>query len=197
MSGNLTTPEAPRQIENYDLSGKDARARPPISSTNTAYRTPAELMREMGFDPASTMTPMQFLLAVLNNHLDRVYTNVKKKEKTEAAGGIGMGYRLEAAKTAAKYMHMEMPKVTIDDGREIGFGERLSERVHNGNERVRRRTTIIETVERESPDVPLPPANYPPVYNAKLVEDVRDAKTFAEDEGINPEGDKEYNPDNE
>lgn len=152
------------------------------------------MMRAMGFCPSKNMTPLQFLIAVFNDETALIYRDEKKRKKTDDRGGIGLSYRLEAAKTAARYMHMEMPKIQINTD-EGNFGESLTRAAQQGNERVRTRTVIMETIERISPDVPLADASYPPIYGQHDAV-VIDEKGMVEGEmELNPEGDKDYNPD--
>jgi len=185
----------PIQREDHDLSqdprelrrdGKDA---PKLSDgVQVGIRSPAAMMREMGFSPTSNMTPLQFLVAVYNDDLEKVFKNEKRRTRMEGKGGIALNYRIECAKTAAKYLHMEMPKVTIADDAG-GFGESLSKAITDGTERVRVRETIIQTVERISPDVPLEPASYPDAFSNEA-----QREEFAD---IDAEGDTDYDPDTE
>ena len=96
-----------------------------------------------------------------------------------------MQYRLEAAKTAAKFIHMEMPKLQITSQQEKGFGEELSNAIAAGSSRVIHRETIIREIERTSPDIPLAPASYPPDFiDTDIIEP-----------GDVTEGDLDYDPD--
>lgn len=151
------------------------------------------MMRTMGFDPNTTMTPLQFLVAVYNDDLEKIFRNETKRKDAESRGGIGLSYRVEAAKTASRYIHMEMPKVSISD--DTGnFGESLAQAARAGNERLRTKTMIIETIERISPDVPLPEASYPAMYGQNSEKVINEDGSVA-GETLPPEGDKEYNPD--
>jgi hypothetical protein len=193
-------PQPPPQIKHTELTssnrGKDApEYAPRLNNATSDNRSPAMMMRSLGFCPTKHMTPLQFLIAVMNDELDMVFKNEKKKEQTRSKGGIAMSYRVECAKTAAKYMHMEMPKVEVrEEG--TGFGEALMRAASAGDERVRKRTMIIEQIERISPDVPLPDANYPPMYGQNNSV-VLDEDGMIEGEVLNPDGDKDYNPDAE
>lgn len=194
-------PPPPIQREDYNLTkdykngGSRLEDSPRRDATRADERSPAALMRSLGFEPTRYMTPLQFLVAVFNDDMDAIYKNEKKKAAVAAKGGIGMSYRVECAKTAARYIHMEMPKVSIQDD-SGNFGESLAAAARAGNERLRTRTMIIETVERISPDIPLPPANYPAMYE-KGANRVINEDGSIEGEPLNPEGDKDYNPDAE
>lgn len=193
-------PSAPVQLVNYDLTKERPNGRqpnsPPMTNERSDYRNPAAMMRDMGFDPNTTMTPLQFLVAVYNDDLEKVYRSEKKRKEVEDKGGIGMSYRLEAAKTATKFVHMEMPKIQINEGETSTYGDKLVQAGLAGNERLRTRQMIIETVERISPDAPLSEAIYPPIYNQKPEHD--DAgRILLDGEYVKPEGDKDYNPDAE
>jgi len=180
----------PIQRKDYDLS-KNARDNdnpPTLTNEPNEYRSPAVMMRQMGFDPSKNMTPLQFLVAVMNDDLDAIFKNEKRRARYESKGGLAMNYRIEAAKTAAKYMHMQMPTVTISEGNEGKFGEGLARGIAAGNERVTTKRIILETVERISPNVPLAPASYPPAFQ-EAVE--------SEYEEIGAEGDTDYDPDND
>ena len=189
-------PQPPIQHKFYDLASSQNRGmpkgknEPSLGDARSDRRSPAQMMRAMGFTQTKHMTPLQFLCAVFNNELEMIYRCEKRRKKTEEQGGIGLSYRLEAAKTAAKYLHMEMPKVTVED--EGGnYGTSLMKAAASGNERLRTRTMIIETVERISPDVPLPDASYPPMYQ-KDGQTVIDEQGNVEGEALNPEGDTNY-----
>jgi len=194
---NGIEPLPPVQHKDYDITAERELARPanspPLSKANADVRNPATMMREMGFDPNTSMTPLQFLVAVYNDDVEKIYNNEVKRKRIEMKGGIGMSYRIEAAKTASKYIHMEMPKVVLGD--ETGnFGESLMKAARAGDGRLRTKTMIIETVERISPDVPLPEASYPPIYG-QIKPVVVDEVGMVEGEVLPPEGDKDYNPD--
>lgn len=191
--GEITPPRPPRELRGagYDLaSAPHSNRHPPVKcDTPNDYKSPAVMMRELGFAPDKYMTPMQFLVALMNDDLALIFKNEKRRKNMENKGGIGLSHRLEAAKTAAKYMHMQMPSVQIQKGEDNSFGNKLAEAVASGNERVRTKRIILETIERISPDVPLPPANYPAAFGGTEIE----GRVV---EG-NPEGDTEYDPDNE
>ena len=125
---------------------------------NAEYRSPADMMRQMGFDPVKYMTPLQFLVAVLNDDADMVFGRSPdaKKERYKARG-IGMSYRVQAAKTAAKYLHMEMPKVEYHSSADQEFGQGLQQAIRKGEHRVRTKRVILETVEEMAPDMPPAP----------------------------------------
>lgn len=195
----LPPPAPPKQVAEYNLTTSkngDPRAAnaPKLEVMNAEDRSPASMMRAMGFMPDKKyMTPLQFLLAVVNDDLELIYKDPKKRKRTEDKGGIGLSYRVECAKTAARYMHMEMPKVSINE--EGGnFGESLAKAAIAGNERLRTRTLILETVERISPDMPLSEASYPAIYQRDNTVAMNEDGVI-EGEVLNPEGDKGYNPD--
>lgn len=142
--------------------------RPDPMRTPSDDRTPAQMMRAMGFDPTKNMTPLQFLVAVYNNELGLIFKNEKRRILTETRGGIALSSRIEAAKVAAKYMHQQLPNVTILDETKGGYGEGLSSKVAKADERVRTRRVIIEEVDRISPQVPLPAASYPPDFEPDI-----------------------------
>lgn len=185
----------PIQRKSHDLSKEPRRLKEKgksvsieLSPARSDNRTPDDMMRQMGFDPSKYMNPLQFLLAVMNDDLEAIFKNENRRRRMEGKGGIAVSYRLEAAKTAARYTNQELPKITVtkDDS---GFGESLSDAISQGHERVRTRRMIIEEVERISPQIPLAPASYPPA-----LEDVIDQ---VQDEDDMAEGDTDYDPDNE
>lgn len=151
-------------------------------------------MRAMGFCPTKYMTPMQFLIAVYNDDLDLIYKNERRKKTIADRGGIGMAYRLEAAKTASKYVHMELPKTQIvEDG---DYGASLHKAALAGNDRIRKMTVIMETIENISPDIPLAEASYPAMYQRQTPVTL-DEQGVPLGEDLDPEGDREYNPDDD
>lgn len=185
----------PHQRKDLDLS-KDPRdvrdaggKAPSLGATRADDRCAQEMMRQLGFEPSKYMTPLQFMLAVMNDDLDKIYKNEIRRKRMEQRGGISMQYRSEAAKTAARYLHMQMPTITVSKDEGGSFGDELSNAINSGNQRVERKTIIMETIERISPNVPLPTASYPPVFSSlgegELIEQEM------------PEGDTEYDPDNE
>lgn len=191
MAGDDQDLGHPKQRVDFDLS-KDTRylrekgfIAPELQPINSDRRTPEDLMRLLGFDPTTSMTPIQFLLAVMNDDLSRVFKNENRRKRMEGKGGLSIQYRLEAAKTAAKYLHMEMPKSQITKTEEVGFGDQLSSAIQSGNKRVVHRQTIIQEIERISPDIPLAPASYPPNFMDAELNDVDEAM----------EGDTDYDPD--
>lgn len=200
MENGENPPLPPPQIKSYDLTTepydgrKSGKNIPEMPRMKADERSPAAIMRAMGFNPNSTMTPLQFLVAVFNDDVDKIFRSEEKRKLTKDRGGIGMGYRVECAKTAAKYFHMEMPKVTVDETGS-GFADNLQKAVLSGNERVRTRRMIIETVERISPDARLEPANYPPIYENATIREPTEGEIMVDGELLNPEGDREYNPD--
>lgn len=161
----------PIQREDLDLTREPREARhhgheaPQLPHDKSESRDPVNLMQAMGFSPTKHMTPLQFLLAVVNDDIHAIFKNEKRLKRIEGRGGIAINYRIEAAKTAAKYLHMEQPKLSVQKNEDAKFGDELSSNIAKANERVQRRTTIIETIERISPDVPLAAASYPPVFD--------------------------------
>jgi len=185
----------PIQRVSHDLSREPRRIReqgqtvsiqPNASKADT--RSPDDMMRQMGFDPTKKMNPLQFLLAVMNDDLEVIFKNEKRRNRMEGKGGIAMSYRIEAAKTASRYLHMELPKITVSKDDKGGFGDSLSQAINQGNERVRTRRVIIEEVERISPDIPLAPASYPPALEGVIE---------CQDDDDMAEGDMDYDPDAE
>ena len=160
------TPKPPRNKRLFDLSTipYESDDPPDMRPVPSAYRSPAQMMRDMGFAPDKNMTPLQFLIAVMNDRADLLYKQEKKRNMMEGKG-IGLKYRIECAKTAAKYMHMQMPSVQISEDASGQFAENLAKSVARGEERVRTRQMIIETVERVSPDLPLEKPSYPPAFS--------------------------------
>ena len=186
----------PIQRKSHDLSQEARRLRESGKSTitlehgsNAETRSPEDMMRQMGFDPSKYMNPLQFLIAVQNDDLELIFKNEKRRARMEGKGGIAMSYRLEAAKTASKYLHQQLPSITVSKNEGGGFGESLSKAITQGHERVRTRRMIIEEVERISPDIPLAPASYPPALE-QVIDQVQDDDDMAE-------GDTDYDPDNE
>ncbi len=188
--GEIIPPLPAREMrgKNFDLaSNPSMNKNPPVKSdTNTGYKSPAVMMAELGFDPTKYMTPLQFLVALMNDDLALLFRNPKRLKNIENKGGIGLNHRIEAAKAAAKYMHMAMPTINIQQGDAAGFGGKLAEAVASGNERVRTKRIILETVERISPDIPLTPANYPEAFTNQIEGRIIEG---------NPEGDTDYDPD--
>lgn len=181
----------PVQLENYDLSRDPNKLRQTgktapnlLHGARADRRDPADIMRQMGFDPSIHMTPLQFLIAVMNDDLDAIFKSKKRRNRMEGKGGFSINYRIECAKTAARYLHMELPKITLQQEETTGFGESLSEAIALGNERVRTRRMIVEEIEQISPDLPLAPASYPPIFQ----ESAEDADIGA-DRGIDHETD--------
>lgn len=181
----------PHQRTSYDLAVEPRKTdnSPTLGSETVEYRSPAAMMRQMGFDPSKNMTPLQFLVAVLNDDVDLIFKNETRRKRMKDKGGMALSYRIEAAKTAAKYLHMEMPKVSIEENSKGKFGEELARGIAAGNERVVTKRMILETVERISPDMPLPQASYPPAF--------QDAIEVASITDIDAEGDTDYDPDAE
>lgn len=202
-------PLPPYQRKNLDLvteasGGCRPKKAPKFNHTEASSREPVQMMRDMGFDPNKYMTPLQFLLAVTNDDVDMIYRDQKKAEKTKERGGIGLSYRMECAKTAAKFLHMEMPKLELKADVTNTFTEELQRAVISGNARIEARESIIKTIEDTNPDVPLAPASYPPVFEGKTLNnngefvDQHDENYFGDmDTFAPPEGDTEYDPDNE
>lgn len=196
----IQPPLPPAQNTVYDLTGvtlgkAKKEGAPELRHTKTEFKEPDEIMRSLGFTPDKYMNPLQFLLAVMNDDLNLVFRNEKRRRATEAKGGISIAYRIECAKTAAKYFHKEMPKLQITTEKDSNFGEVLTA-AQAGNERILRQTVILEQIERISPDIPIPPASYPPHLS------ISDARVVHEDgtvegETLNPEGDTAYDPDAE
>lgn len=185
----------PKQRKSHDLSKnpkvlrqKGYKAPDLVHGDRSDSRSPDDMMRQMGFDPTKNMNPLQFLIAVMNDDLDLIFKNEKRRLRMEGKGGLAVNYRIEAAKTAAKYIHMELPKVTMTQDDKNGFGESLTNAITQGNERIRTRRMIIEEVERISPNIPLAPASYPPAFQDDVIE---------ADDDILAEGDTDYDPDAE
>lgn len=177
----------------YDLSQdtaelrRDGKEAPNLILGNRAdRRSPDEMMRQMGFDPTKHMNPLQFLIAVFNDDLDKVFENEARRYRMKSKGGIALSYRIEAAKTAAKFIHTELPKLTVTKEESVNFGASLSDAIEQGNERVRTRRVILEEIERTSPQIPLSQASYPP-----------DFQGVADDDLARAEGDTDYDPDAE
>lgn len=186
----------PIQRKSHDLSQEPRRLKEKGRSikiapdpTKAEARSPDDLMRQMGFDPSKYMNPLQFLIAVQNDDLDLIFKNEKRRARMEGKGGIAMSYRTECAKTAAKYLHQQLPAINITKSDDGGFGDGLSQAISQGHERVRTRRVIIEEVERISPDIPLAPASYPPAL-AEVIDQEQDDIDMAE-------GDTDYDPDAE
>lgn len=183
----------PIQRKSFDLSQdpielrRDGKKAPDlVHGVNSDRRDPEDLMRQMGFDPSKNMNPLQFLIAVFNDDVDLIFKNETRRKRIESKGGITLSHRIECAKTAAKFMHMELPKVSVQKEEGGGFGESLSSAIAQGNERVRTRRVILEEIERISPQIPLAPASYPPDFQDAIDETDLDA-----------EGDMDYDPDAE
>jgi len=189
----------PDEIKNAPniLGGKDKRKpnrhlRPDIPDGSVTAHSAAEMMRLMGFDPTSHMTPLQFLVAVINDRTDLVYKNESKRNMIELKGGIGISYRVLAAQTAVKYMHQEMPKLQVNINPEGKFADALSKSLARAEQRVYDRAAIIDEAGRFVVEVPLGEANYPPVFK-EGAEDFPGSESL---NGTNAEGDTNYNPDN-
>jgi len=182
-------PKPPKLIADYDLTIPAQHSdNPPITRRGKpgGITSPAQQMRDMGFSPTSNMNPLEFLVAVMNEDVDRLYSQ-KKKRNMMRAKGIGLNYRIDCAKTAAKFMHMAMPSIQINSSHETKFGDDLAAAVAAGNTRVEKKMIILETIERISPDMPIADASYPPVFtniHGTIVE-----------ESIEAEGDTDYDPD--
>jgi hypothetical protein len=191
--------EPPVQKRDVDISGheyQESGKRSPIGhGTISDHRSPAMLMRQMGFEPNDTMTPLQFLVAVMNDDLEKIFKNPTRRKRYEDKGGIGLTYRVECAKTAAKYLHMQMPSVQISEEGSGSFGNQLAKAVTEGNERVRTKRIILETIERISPDMPLPEASYPPAFGKHVTRTEMNYIDATEQELSNAEGDTDYDPD--
>lgn len=187
MTGDDLKVGHPKQRKSFDLSKAPKAMRrlnkstPTLEHTRSADRDPEDLMRQMGFEPTKKMTPLQFLLAVMNDDLELLFKNPERRNRINGKGGLAMSYRLEAAKTAAKYIHMQLPTTQITSQSEKGFGEELSNAIAAGTHRVVHRETIIREIEEISPDIPLAPASYPP--------------DFLDAEYTTGEGDMDYDPD--
>ncbi len=181
-------PKPPIQRQDYDLTQPPRISDNPPKTRNTKaeLRNPAEMMRDLGFCPTSSMTPLQFLVAVMNDDADALFRQEKKRNMMKGKG-IGMNYRLEAAKTAAKYFHMAQPQINIQAQSESKFADELQQAISKGDMRVEKQTVILETVERISPDTPIAGASYPPAF-AHIQEDVIE-------HDIDAEGDTDYDPD--
>lgn len=178
------------QREVYDLT-TEARQNdnsPDLGNVAAELRRPDELMRAMGFEPTVHMNPLQFLTAVYNDDLDKIFRNEKRKKNYEDRGGIALAYRIECAKTAAKYLHSKPPQVHDVKAHEVEFASQLTRATAKAGERVTRKIMILEEVERISPEAPLAPASYPPTFSeigdSRLIEHVPQA-----------EGNTDYVPD--
>lgn len=158
----------PRQIKDVDLTKHNTG----MSNDKADLRSPAYVMRSLGFDPLDTLTPLQFLVAVMNDDVDKIYRDPAKREKMRKKG-ITMPYRIEAAKTASRFIHMAMPSVHVTADTETAFGESLAKAIASGEQRVRTKRVILETIEQISPDLPLPEASYPPAFfePARIIEE--------------------------
>ena len=92
----------PIQRKDYDLTkDTDKTDNPPeaLSHDDSRFRSPAALMRQMGFDPTSSMTPLQFMTAVYNDDLEKIFKPGKRLETYKSKGGIALSYRLERPNT--------------------------------------------------------------------------------------------------
>ena len=197
--------------QDYDLT-QPARHAPPDANTPptnnkaSVWKSPSEMMHDLGFDPnTGDLTPLQFLVAVMNDDVDKLYRQEKKREMMRKKG-IGMNYRVECAKTASRFMHMAQPQVTVQTAEEDDFHRKLEDNIRQGNDRFIRKKMIIETVERVSPDMPLPAASYPPVFSdeptpqsdghdPQPIPQPQDLEAVVVAEGLDPEGNMDYNPD--
>lgn len=151
------------------------------------YRDPDEIMRLLGFKPGKDLNPLQFLLAVANDDLGKIYKNPSKRRTMQAKGGIAISLRASCAKTAARFIHLEMPKISFETSSKDDFAGALAGEIEKGKERVKMRRVIIEQVEQESPDAPLAAASYPPAFefhtprNAETLEMTRKKLLYGED----------------
>lgn len=191
----------PVMREDRDLTTENRRTDNPANGTEPAeFRSPAAMMRQMGFEPNSgDLTPLQFLCAVMNDRADLIYRSEKKRKSAEVRG-ISIKHRVECAKTAVKYMHMQMPSVQYTKSEDDEFAKKLEKAVAGGQERVRTKRVILETVERISPDAPLADASYPTAFDPNdkprnVSHHIVDDNEMVMD--LDPEGDMEYNPDND
>ena len=192
-------PTPPKNQTDFDLTLPPRQSdNPPIVRRGKpgGITSPAQQMRDLGFCPDKNMNPLQFLIAVMNEDVDALYKQKKKREMMRGKG-IGLNYRIDCAKTAAKFMHMAMPSIQINKDEGGTFGENLSKAIVQGNKRVQTRRIILETVEEISPDMPLEDAMYPPVFQEGIVGRIIDDDQALADDilGIDPEGDMEYDPD--
>lgn len=178
---DLDLSQEPRELRRDGLPAPEL-----ISDRHSNTRNPTEMMRAMGFDPTKNFTPLQFLMAVVNDDLDMIFKNEKRRERMRGKGGLALSYRIEAAKTAAKFMHKEQPKALVKDDGADNFGESLTKAIQGGHQRITRKTFILEEVENISPDIPLAPASYPPAFADAI-----------EQEDPAAEGDTDYNPDDD
>lgn len=128
-------------------------------------RSPAEIMRENGLDPHKHMTPLQFLMAVVNNDVESVYKSEKKRAEIDAKGGFGIGSRIECARTAVRYFHQERAPEKVADQADSGFAQQMADALAGGNHRISMREVIVENAYKTSPDMPLPDASYPPAFD--------------------------------
>lgn len=181
-------PNPPPQLKDYDLTQPPRISDNPPKTRNTkaGLRSPAQMMRDLGFCPSTSMTPLQFLVAVMNDDADALFKQEKKRNMMKGKG-IGLNYRLEAAKTASKYFHMAQPQINIQAQGDSKFADELQAAISRGDMRVEKRTVIMETVERISPDTPIAEASYPPAF-AHIQGEVIEYD-------IDAEGDTDYDPD--
>lgn len=200
MRQDLDLTQPPKQIPHANTPQRD--------KTNVLFKSPEDMMVEMGFDPETgNLTPLQFMLAVMNDDVDKIYRQKKKREMMRTKG-IGMNYRLDAAKTSSRYMHMAQPQLTVGSRDEDDFHRKLEDNIREGNDRYIRKQMIIETVERVSPDMPLQDASYPPVFSEGGTQENGSTQAFdasqvmkgdtliIEQEPLPPaEGNMDYNPD--
>lgn len=187
----------PIQRKDFDLSTdprelrRDGKEAPVLAHGDRSdQRTPEAMMRQMGFEPSENMTPLQFLIAVYNDDLDKIFKDEKRRSRMKTKGGLALSYRIEAAKTTAKFLHQEAPKPTaIDTGGEQ-FAAKLEQAMAEGNLRITQRETILERVMQIAPDVPLAPASYPPDFAAIDAQIVERGNDDEEEEDFgDPDGD--------
>ena len=176
MSKGPKKPGFPVQKKDLKLSisAVDAKVRgqeaPQLTHHSADNRTPEQMMDAMGFAPSKNMTPLQFLLAIVNDRTDLIYKSDSKRKRVDANGGISIQYRIEAAKTAARYIHQMMPQIQITKDAGSEFSKELAQALSAGQMRVRSRSVILETVSKSGQELLPDPASYPPVF-AEIAKD--------------------------
>ena len=160
----LTHPKQLPGFEDVDLSV----TRDPVTNCKTGVLSnghaarPAQLMRDMGFDPDANITPLQFLTAVVNDDIDLLFKHGVKGNRLKAKGGLGISYRLKAAEVAAKYFHEAVPSLKVTANADAEYSKALVDALMRGNARVEMRPVLLQQINNISADVPLARASYPP-----------------------------------
>lgn len=163
-------------------------------------QSPAAMMREHGLNPHEYMTPVQFLIAVFNNDIAKVYpgqSGEKKRAELEKKGGIGIGYRIECARAAAKFIHRELQADKGDDGAQSTFAIEMQHAMSKGNNRIRMREVIIEQAHATGPQEELPPASYPDAFRPEEARPMaqQEARLIAHEMVPEAAGEVGYDPD--